>query len=312
MQSKQTPGKTYPEMSNHERFHVVYDGPALAAHRMDVRDLAPALVAIADLFTAANAELNGDDADVRVDVTASFKAGSFGIDLIFSQAILGQLRDMFTGPGATALSNASGILGLLGMGTAGSVGLIGLIRRLRGRRPHRIEQRGEIAAVQISETEVIEVDDRVMRLWRNRTVRTSLEKTLSPLGRDGITEFGVVRADEVSLEIRESELDWFSAAVEAEAEVVSDSVARKVLLIESVVFKEDNKWRVHDGQYAFYAAMDDERFLEKINAGERFGKGDVLLVDLQQIQTVADGALKTEYRITKVHEHKEPLQRRLL
>jgi hypothetical protein len=41
-------------MNNHERFHVVYDGPALVEHRMDVRDLAPALVAIADLFSAAN------------------------------------------------------------------------------------------------------------------------------------------------------------------------------------------------------------------------------------------------------------------
>jgi len=299
-------------MSNHERFHVIYDGPALAEHRMDVRDLAPALVAIADLFTSANTELNGDAADVRVDVKANFKAGSFGIDLIFSQDILGQLRDIFAGPNSTALSNAGGIIGLLGMGVTGSLGLIGLIRRMRGRRPQRIEQRGEVATVWITESEVIDVDQRVVRLWRNRTVRASLEKTLSPLGRDGITDFGVVRDNRVSLEIHDTELDWFSSTVEAEAEVVSDSVARKVLLLESVVFKEDNKWRVHDGQYAFHAAMDDEAFLAKINTGERFGKGDVLVVDLRQTQTIADGALKTEYRIVKVHEHKEPLQRRLL
>jgi hypothetical protein len=37
-------------MNNHEHFNVVYDGPALAEHRMDVRDLAPALVVISDLF----------------------------------------------------------------------------------------------------------------------------------------------------------------------------------------------------------------------------------------------------------------------
>ncbi|WP_061165200.1 hypothetical protein [Caballeronia temeraria] len=72
-------------MSNHERFNVVYDGPALAEHRMDVRDLAPALVAIADLFTAANKELNGDSADVRVEVKGSFKAGSFELDLIYTR-----------------------------------------------------------------------------------------------------------------------------------------------------------------------------------------------------------------------------------
>ena len=90
------------EMSNHERFHVVYDGPALAEHRMDVRDLGPALVAFADLFTAVNKEINGDAADVRVQVNVSFKAGSFGIDLVATQHLLSQLKDIFSGT-ATAL-----------------------------------------------------------------------------------------------------------------------------------------------------------------------------------------------------------------
>ena len=40
-------------------------------------DLAPALVAIADLFSAANTELNGNSADVRVEVKGNFKSGSF-------------------------------------------------------------------------------------------------------------------------------------------------------------------------------------------------------------------------------------------
>lgn len=300
------------DMSNHERFHVVYDGPALDQHRMDVRDLAPALVAIADLFTSANSELNGDAATVRVDVTASFKAGSFGIDLLFSQDFLSQIRDIFAGPTATALANAGGIMGLLGLGSTGVVGLVGLLRKLKGRRPHRIEQRGEIASVWITETEVVEVDQRVLKLWRSRTVRTSLEKTLSPLSREGITDFGIVKDGLIELDITDTELEYFESTIEIDAEIVSDSVARKVLLLESVVFKEDNKWRVHDGQYAFHAAMDDADFLAKINHGERFGKGDVLVVDLQQIQSISEGALKTEYRILKVHEHKEPLQRRLL
>ncbi|SAK99384.1 hypothetical protein AWB76_07708 [Caballeronia temeraria] len=82
--------------------------------------------------------------------------------------------------------------------------------------------------------------------------------------------------------------------------------------MESVVFKDGNKWRVHDGQYPFFAALDDEEFLTKVNDGERFGKGDVLVVDLRQIQTIEAGALKTEYQIVKVHEHRAPLQQTLL
>lgn len=297
------------DMSTRERFNVVYDGPALAEHRMDVRDLAPALIAISDLFAAANKELNGDTAEVRVEVKASFKAGSFGIELLFSQDFITQIRDMFAGTNATALANAGGIIGLVGLMGGG---LIGLLRKLRGRRPYEIFQRGEVAEVWITENESIEVDARVIKLWRSRTVRASLEKTLSPLESEGITDFGIVYNDQVTLELHDDDLPSFRAAGPVEAEVVSDAVTRKVLLLESVVFKEDNKWRVHDGQYPFHAALEDEEFLAKINNGERFGKGDVLVVDLRQVQTIDNGQLKTDYSIVKVHEHRAPLQKSLL
>lgn len=297
------------EMSSREKFNVVYDGPALAEHRMDVRDLAPALIAISDLFTAANKELNGDAADVRIEVKASFKAGSFGIELLFSQDFVSQIRDIFAGQNATALSNAGGIIAFVGL--AGG-GLIGLLQKLRGRRPFEILQRGEISEVWITAEESIEVDSKVIRLWRSRTVRTSLEKTLSPLEREGITEFGIVYNGEVTLELHDDDVESFRATVPTEAEVVSDAVTRKVLLLESVVFKDDNKWRFHDGQYPFHAAIEDVDFIAKINSGERFGKGDVLVVDLRQVQTIDDGQLKNDYIIVKVHEHRAPLQRQLL
>jgi len=297
-------------MSNHERFNVVYDGPALAEHRMDVRDLAPSLVAIADLFTAANKELNGDSADVRVEVKGSFKAGSFELDLIFVQQLLTQIRDIFAGSGASAISNAYTILTVLGL--IGGGGVVGLQRKLRGRRPHRIEQVGGVSHVWITETESVEVDAGVVRLWRNTVVRSSLSKTLSPLEREGISNFGIMRGEQVELIIEDDELASFASINHDSGEVVSDSVTRKILLVESVVFKDGNKWRVHDGQYPFFAAIDDEAFLAKVNDGERFGKGDVLVVDLRQMQTIEAGALKTEYRIVKVHEHRAPLQQTLL
>jgi hypothetical protein len=274
-----------------------------------VRDLAPALMAISDLFTHVNAELNGDSADVRVEVKGGFKSGSFQIELLFTQALLLQLRDMFAGATATAVSNASAILATLGL--MGGRGLIGFLRRLNGRRPHRIEQAAEVSQVWITESELIEVDTRIVRLWLSRSVRASLQKVLSPLEREGITSFGVVTADAVELDIEEAELAVFAMSGD-EGEVVSDATTRKILLLESVMFKDGNKWRVHDGQSAFSAAMDDHEFLAKVDAGERFRKGDVLVVDLRHIQTIVGDALRTEFRIVKVHEHRAPLQAALI
>jgi hypothetical protein len=301
-------------MSNHERFHIVYDGPALKEHQMDVRDLAPALVAIADLFTAANREINGDAAEVRVQVNASFKAGSFGIDLIASQHLLSQIKDIFSGTGATAISNAWTIMQIVGITATGLAGgLVGLLLRLKGRRPVRIEQKGDVATVWISQTESIEVERDVIRLYRNSVVRTSLEKVVSPLERDGITDFGVVVNHATVLRVHDDEIASFSAAtIDADAEIVSDTITRKLLLIESLTFKDGNKWRVHDGTATFHASIEDKRFLNQIDAGERFGKGDVLVVDLRQVQSIVGAKLVNESIIVKVLEHRQPLQQNLL
>ena len=70
-----TPGRRLPARaensggtSTRQPFNVVYDGPARGEHRMDVRDLAPVLLAIADLSSSANKELNGEHAEVRLEV----------------------------------------------------------------------------------------------------------------------------------------------------------------------------------------------------------------------------------------------------
>ncbi|MGN6804350.1 MAG: hypothetical protein ACTHJZ_00225 [Trinickia sp.] len=300
-------------MLNHERFHVVYDGPALAEHRMDVRDLAPALVAFADLVTAVNKEINGDAADVRVQVNASFKAGSFGIDLVATQHLLSQLKDIFSGTGAAALSNASGILALIGMTVTSGYGLIQLLLRLGGRKPVRIEQKGELASVWINQTETVEVEYNVIRLYRNSVVRASLEKVVSPLERDGIEDFGVVMDGQKVLDIHARDVSSFNAGItEANAEVVSDVTARKLLQIESLTFKDGNKWRVSDGNATYHVAIEDKEFLAKIDAGQRFGKGDVLMVDLRQVQSIDGAKLVTASIIVKVMEHRQPLQQSLL
>jgi hypothetical protein len=293
--------------SNHQPFHVVFDGPALVEHRMDVRDLAPALIAIADLLTAANNEINGEASSIRVHVNASFKAGSFGIDLVATQHLFAHIRDILSGHGANAVCNGYAIMTMVGF--VGGGGLIGLLRRLKGRRPVKVQRNGRLTTVHFSESESIEIDSRVMKLYHNSIVRTSLEKVVSPLEREGITDFGIVIDDKVTLEFHDDELGVLSAAtLETAAEVVSDTTSHKMLQIESLAFKDGNKWRVHDGIATFIASIADKEFLKKIDGGKRFGKGDVLLVDLRQVQSVVDGRLNNESIILKVLEHREPLQ----
>ena len=301
-------------MSASVHFSIKYDGPALATHQMDVRELAPALIALSTLLEEANRAAYPDSSEVRVNVQGNFKGGSFGVDLIAVQSIAEQIVSMLAGPTSTAAANLLAVLG--GVGLIGSGGLIGIVRWLRGRKPTAIRLDGDKTIFEIIDSEVVEtfeVDLVAGRLYQSRIVRQSLAKVVKPLERDGVDVFACGRDGVTEAVIAKEEAVYFDVAA-SDADVVSDTVGEGVLLqIESAVFKDGNKWRFSDGAASFFAEITDNDFLARIESGdERFGKGDVLIVDLRRIQSVTDNGLKLEFVIEKVREHKAPLQAGLL
>ncbi|MBC2728608.1 hypothetical protein [Desulfosporosinus sp.] len=66
-------------MSTYE-LTIAYDGSALQDGTMDVRELAPALLAFGNLLEEANKELNGSNSKMQFLVKTDFKAGSFHVD----------------------------------------------------------------------------------------------------------------------------------------------------------------------------------------------------------------------------------------
>lgn len=300
-------------MNSTLHFSIKYDGPALAAHQMDVRELAPALIALSDLLEAANKAAFPNAPDVQVKVNGDFKGGSFGVDLTVVQTVAQQIVSLLSGPEVSASANLFGIAG--GLGLLGSGGLIALVKWLAGRRPSSIRQEGDKTVFELTTAETVETLETDLitgKLYQTRVVRQALAKVVAPLERQGIDTFFCGPDKQVVAVVEKEELPWFTASA-SEADVVSDSIQHAVLLqIESAVFKDGNKWRMNDGSTAFYAEMCDAGFQGRVDAGlERFGKGDILVVDLRRLQTVTDGGLRTEWSIVQVLEHREPLQGKL-
>ncbi|EMG9695738.1 MULTISPECIES: hypothetical protein [Acinetobacter] len=293
-----------------EKFHVVYDGKALEEHLMDVRDLAPAMMAISDLLTHANKEINGDKLEIQLNVKANFKTGCFGIEFVEHLSWVNQIKDLLVGPTATALANASGILGLVGFFGGATVGVIQIYKKLKGNPPVKIEETVDHAKVFYTETEYLEVDKRALRLYRSKVIASDIEKMLEPLSKDGIDSFYVVKEmldENVELFIDKKEVEYFK--FQDIDDHLSESITETFLQIESISFKEKNKWRFNNGGSTINASITDEVFLQKIDSGLlRFGKGDLLKVKLKTIQFLAHTKLKTEFEVVEVIEHKTTKQ----
>ena len=75
-------------------FSLKLIGPALDDGEIDVHDLAPALLAMGDLFQAANTAINGERAKASVKVRATSR-GSFEVDLTLIQTLKESVKTLF-------------------------------------------------------------------------------------------------------------------------------------------------------------------------------------------------------------------------
>src|SRR5687768_10202912 len=91
-------------------FSVAYDGPALADGTMPVRDLAPALLALGNVFASASKVLYPDQEPVALSIKAT-NDGSFLVRLILEwKEELDGVVDFFTSEGVTALVNLKSLV----------------------------------------------------------------------------------------------------------------------------------------------------------------------------------------------------------
>ena len=282
---------------------VAYDGEALKDHRIDVRDLAPALLGIGQLFEEANRVVNGDRAAVSVRVKAQ-KAGSFEIDLDVFQTLAKQVEGFLIGAHVTAAANLAGILGF----ASGTVlGLFKLLKWLRNRKARLLAGSRPGTVVVEIDGDRIEVTEDVIKLSEDIAVRRAIKKMLEPLTREGIDTFEV-REGAIPVEvIKRDELAFFEIPPQATdaADILPDREWIQAFSLVTITFKEDNKWRLSDGSTTIGASMGDADFLRRVDARtESFAKGDVLVCEMKASQVHRADGLHTEYEIKKVLQHR--------
>lgn len=277
-------------------FALKFEGPAVDAHTMRVDDLAPSLMALSSALTALNKTVNRDDAKVELSINA-VKAGSFGIELSLNQDILTQVVNLMSGQGVTSVCNAHTLVHCL-------IEILMLKKWLNGRTNATFTPNPEQTKVTVL------IDNSTTTISYNSYIGIqdpicydACSRIASPLHTEGIERL-VVTSKESAFTLNAEEVDAFEA--EQPKTILTQNTMQVAVLIESPSFRDGNKWRVSLGEKnSFYASVEDEEFLKRVDDRlERFGKGDLLKVDLQTTQSMVSGRITVEYAILKVYEHK--------
>ncbi len=288
-------------MAQKEEFQIIYDGPALGNNEMDIRDLAPALLAVGDLLEEANKVLYGDLATVNVNVKGSFKTGCFQVDLTLAQSLASQLSTLLTSDQAVAVTQ---VLSITGFNALNGFGLIPFIKWVKNRSIKKITKVGDGKSTVEIDEEKKEVEDKVIDLYRSIKARKAVETIIfQPLQKTGVDEFAVKHGDSIT-KVEDAEKEYFKTP-DTQDELLDDQVAETNLQAITVSFAEGNKWRFTDGNVAFHAIVKDEGFVSRVQENkEAFAKDDIMKVKLRKRQWVSDTGIRTEYEIEEIISHR--------
>ena len=289
------------EVAGSAEFVVTFEGPAVEAGRMPVRDLAPALLSLADIVQEANAVTADGAARVSLDIRA-FDKGSFDVALA-----LWATASVLASDPVTAAAN------LITLTTTS----LDLFRRFRGR---RVAERSPVTPDQTrivldDHTEIIAPSNAVTLVERE-TFAPNARGLFRPLRQPGVELLRIKVDGRSQLDVPAEDVAQLEDQADAVTPaLVNEAEARVPLAVAAPSFIEDNKWRLTDDrEHTDWYDMRDERFSKRVADGEEsFRKGDSLLCRVNyQRWRAPNGTVSVERQIVEVLEHRSPPEAPLL
>lgn len=283
-----------PKNSDSTSMEVYFSGPAVEAHSMSMRDLAPALLGFSDAIDRYK-ELNYPFLDLDVKITAT-RAGSFDVVL----QLLGTMVSLGQG------MNPSDVVQL-------ASGLMEVIKILLA----RFQQTGDIKpgpheVIEQTSTRVklslgplnLDVGRDAYKASRDGKIINSLGAASQPATLEGYDPIRFIHHDSNSREIIDAQASTAMIEARVSEQPIDPSIETTTLQIDTIQSRSV-KWKFRKGDETFWCEILDKAFLNRWrNHQEPFYNDDLLRVNLQTEQYVQDGQLKTgDRRILKVYDH---------
>jgi len=297
-------------MKNH--VDLIYKIEGDFSEGMDVNELAPLLLSVADLIRQSNEILKVTDRDIVVQIRP-IKEGSFLMDIgIFASNNFQQILD---GVNNEQIQNVKELLEIIGLtrtefvGPA-SISLFSLIKWLNGK-PKKIEKNEDGVTFTNQNGTQINVTGGVVNLFMSKDIQKSVSKALvKPLEDPRATAIrtGEKNAShdeyvEITRDDVESFKQYTDASFEEPEKVVT--VSEMYLTVKTLQF-ESNSWKFNiDEGLSKWMTIEDEVFLKKVeNREEPFYNGDIMRCAVETSTVIRDDKPHKTYVIKQVLEHK--------
>ena len=296
-----------------KKARIAYIGPALDAGTMPVKELAPALLSFAELVENCYKAIGGQD-KIKVMLNQdSLRKEAFDITFLLDIDFLKEVKLLMASAKESGLDDLMTVLGW-GTTVAGIAGgVIALIKKIRGRKIKRIEHKPDaVVEITLEDDETVKTTEDTLKVFLSFDCRLSLEHVLKPLKSEGVEAFELRDPEDsenktpVVVVSREESSEFKTPPAAADEDAETES-GEQIMLARIVSLNfEDGKWRLSDGTNTFWASIEDEDFLSRIDRGETsFTKGDTLRIQYRLKQTVKGGKLATEYIVSKVLEQRK-------
>lgn len=279
-------------------FKLKFDGEL---NEVDASTLGYSLLNVTTLIQEVNQELNtGQKIEIKVK---AHQPGSFIVHLALDPTQVSTLLNYVT-PDTVGIA-AAATAGIITVVTA----LFELRKRLKGEPPKEVTQKGDEVEIEARDGNTIIVDKRTYHTYfDNQKVNEVLSKTFKALESDPhITAFEITDANEVPMfEAKREEFRPMALTTSVPQAQTKSIIQDASLYIIKPSFERNLKWDVVFAGNRISVSMEDEAFLNRIDKGERFAKGDILEVDFQIDQTLDPNIntyINKGYRIVKVKDH---------
>lgn len=270
-------------------------------NEVDAATLGYSLLNVTNIIQEVNQDL-GTGQKIEIKVKAH-TPGSFLVHLALDPSQVMPLMSLVTAENVEAAAKAAGAI------ITTVTALFGIRKKLKGEPPKEIQQKGDEVQIHSGDGSVIVVEQKTYNTYfNNPKVNDALSKTFKTLESDpSVTGFEITDAEERPLfEATRDDFHGMALSTSVPQAQTKSIIQVAKLHIVKPSFERNLKWDVVLNGIRTPVAMNDEDFLNRIDKGERFGKGDVLDVELQIDQVLdpnIDTYINKAYQINKVVEH---------